>query len=92
MELTKEHLDEVLKSLATKKDLGALATSQELAEITTDLAEMKTTLASHTTSLDKLLTAKKTKADERVVSANRFDRLEHWAQLVGQKLDIKLEL
>ena len=106
MELSKEHFDEVLKSLATNKDLTALredvsaikagmahlATSEELAEIKTDLAGMKTTLASHTTSLDKLLTAKKNKADEKTVSSERFDRLEHWAQLVGQKLDIKLKL
>ena len=106
MELTKEHLDEVFKSLATKDDLKAiktdvaalktgmvhLATQESVDEIKTDLAEMKTTLAAHTTSLDNLLTAKKNKADEKTVSENRFDRLEHWAQLVGRKLGIKLEL
>ena len=77
---------------AIRTGMAHLATREELAEIKTDLAEMKTTLASHTTSLDKLLTAKKNKADETTVSAARFDRLEHWAQLVGQKLDIKLKL
>ena len=77
---------------AIKTGMTHLATSEELAEIKTDLAGMKTTLASHTTSLDKLLTAKKNKADEKTVSSERFDRLEHWAQLVGQKLDIKLKL
>ena len=92
-----EKLDTKLQSIkaevaAIKTGMTHLATREELAEIKTDLAEMKTTLASHTTSLDKLLTAKKNKADENTVSSERFDRLEHWAQLVGQKLDIKLKL
>jgi hypothetical protein len=30
--------------------------------------------------------------DEKNISAARFDRLEHWALLVGTKLGIKLEL
>jgi hypothetical protein len=92
MELTTDHFDEVLKDLATKKDLAALATSEELAEIKADLADMKITLSSHTASLDKLLTAKKNKADEKTVSADRFDRLENWAQLVSQKVGIELKL
>ena len=81
-----------LKAIEHLLDTKFQSTSEELAEIKTDLAGMKTTLASHTTSLDQLLTAKKNKADENTVSADRFDRLEHWAQLVGQKLDIKLKL
>ena len=92
-----EKLDTKFQSIkaeiaAIKTGMTHLATSEELAEIKTDLAGMKTTLASHTTSLDQLLTAKKNKADEKTVSADRFDRLEHWAQLVGQKLGIELKL
>ena len=49
-------------------------------------------LGTHTAALDTLLTRRKGKEDEKPVSADRFDRLEHWAQLVGQKLGIKLEL
>jgi hypothetical protein len=47
---------------------------------------------SRTTSLDKLLTKKKAKDDEHTVSAGRFDQLECWAQQVGNKLGIKLEV
>ena len=93
-ELTLKAVEQLLdaKLQPIKTGMAHLATSEELAEIKTDLAGMKTTLASHTTSLDKLLTAKKNKADEITVSADRFDRLENWAQLVGQKLGIELKL
>ncbi len=92
MELTKEHFDEVLKTLATKKDLEHLATGEELGSVKGGIEALQETLDSHTTMLDHLLTAKKNKAEEKTISAARFDRLEKWAEQVGQKLDIKLEL
>ena len=65
---------------------------QELGPIKTTLAEHTELLNSHTTSLETLLSAKKTKDDENTVSVHRFKRLEDWAEQVGKQLGIKLEL
>jgi len=43
------------------------------------LAQHTRTLDAHTKALDTLLTKKKIKDEETIVSAERFDRLEHWA-------------
>jgi len=83
MELTKEHFDQALKGLATQQSVDELAGR---------LTEVEKTLSAHTAALDQLLHKKKIKDDERTVSVERFDRLEHWAQQVGQKLGIKLEV
>lgn len=83
MELTKEHFDQSIKGLATQESVNELAGK---------LATVETTLASHTTSLDGLAKGVKKVLDEKTISVARFDRLEHWAQLVGAKLGIKLEL
>ncbi len=56
------------------------------------LAEHTKTLNTHSTALTQLLTKKKNKDEEKLVSAERFDRLENWARQVGLKLGIKLEL
>ena len=92
-----EKLDTKFQSIkaevaAIKTGMAHLATQESVDDLTKTVAKIEKTVSSHTTSLDKLLTAKKNKADENTVSADRFDRLEHWAQLVGQKLDIKLKL
>lgn len=63
-----------------------------LEEHTKILAQHTRTLDIHTKALDTLLTKKKIKDEETVISAERFDRLEHWAFQVGKKLGIKLEL
>ena len=64
----------------------------ELKPIKATLAEHTKILNTHSAALDTLLSKKKIKEDEKIVSADRFDRLEHWAQLVGKRLGIKLEL
>lgn len=64
----------------------------ELDPIKTRLSTIEKILEIHTSALEKLLTEKKVREDERIISADRFDRLEHWAVLVGNKLGIKLEL
>ena len=65
---------------------------EELKPINIKLAAIEETVNNHTTVLDGLAKDVKKLLDDKTVSAARFDRLEHWAQLVGQKLDIKLEL
>ena len=49
-------------------------------------------LSHHTAALEQLLTERKNKEDNTTVAAHRVERLEHWAQDVGPKVGIKLEL
>jgi uncharacterized protein YoxC len=93
-ELTLKAVEQLLdaKLQPIKTGMALLATQESVDELTKTVAEIEKTVSGHTTSLDQLLTTKKNKVDENTVSTARFDRLEHWAQLVGQKLDIKLEL
>jgi hypothetical protein len=83
MELTKEHFDQAVKNLATQESVDELAKT---------VAQMQITVNGHTTALDHLLKKKQGKGDDKTVSVARFDRLELWAQQVGQQLGIKLEL
>ena len=92
MELTKEYFDQVLSSMASKNDLAALATGDEIAEIETETSAIKDILAQHSTALAGLATDLRTLIDEKSVSAVRLDRLEKWAAQVGQQLGIRLEL
>lgn len=106
MELTKEHFDKVLRGLASKEDLKAIkadvaaiktgmvrfATQESLEELGETVAQIKSTQDNNTSILEKMATEKKNKDENKTVDAHRFDRLEHWAGLVGKKLGIKLEL
>ena len=64
----------------------------ELEPIKTTLANMEETGNHHTTLLDGIAKDVKTLLDEKAISAKRFERLETWAQAVGEKIGIKLEL
>jgi DNA-binding transcriptional MerR regulator len=64
----------------------------KLEPITIKLAAIEETLSQHTTMLDGLAKDVKTLLDDKVITMHRFERLEHWAQQVGEKLGIKLEL
>jgi hypothetical protein len=66
--------------------------SEELKPINTRLDTIEKTLNHHTTILDGLAKDVKTLLDGKAITDHRFERLEHWAQQVGQKLGIKLEL
>jgi hypothetical protein len=65
---------------------------EELKPINARLESIEATQAKHTTNLANLATDVKKVLDEKTVSAKRFDRLEQWAQLVCEKLGIRLEL
>lgn len=56
------------------------------------LSSVENTLNRHTTMLDGLAKDVKTLLDEKAITMHRFERLEHWAEQVGQQLGIKLEL
>ncbi len=66
--------------------------NKRLEKVEVRLGAIETTQIKHTTALDSLLIKKKTKDEEKLVSSERFERLENWAQQVGLKLGIKLEL
>ena len=64
----------------------------ELQPVKDDLADVKTIQRSHTDSLEKLLTKKKTKEDEVVIAASRLDRLEAFCKSAAKQLNIKFDL
>jgi predicted nucleic acid-binding Zn-ribbon protein len=82
-------LDEKLKPLKT--GMANLATSEELQSTNTRLTTIEGTLNNHTTALANLATDVNKLLDEKTVSAERFERLEHWAHQVGEKIGVKLE-
>ncbi len=83
------------KQLDGKADRTAVLAAnlvEEFHEVPATLKSIVRTLDSHTAVLEQRLSKKKAKDEEKTVSVERFDRLEHWAALVGKKLGIKLEL
>ena len=95
LELTKEYLDQMVSNLATKKDLHQLATSEELTEVKKTVSQrldkIESTLSTHTAVLEQLLTEKKRRDENRDVTAERFDRLEHSIMQAGEKLGLDLK-
>lgn len=91
MELTKEHFDKILTGLATKDDLKAvksdvaaikagmvnLATQKSVDDLSKTVAQIKLTQDNHTMVLGQMVTEKKKKEDKKVISEDRFERLEH---------------
>ncbi len=65
---------------------------EELKPVNTRLENIEKTLNQHTDALSGLATDVKTLLGEKDGSVERFERLERWAEQVGQKLGIKLEL
>ena len=67
-------------------------TSEDVKDLTTRLTAVEENQATHSTVLNGIAKDVKTLLDEKTIYAARFDRLEHWAQQVGTKIGIKLEL
>ena len=77
-----ELFDKKLKPLDGKADRTAVLAAnlaEDFREVPATLKSIVRTLNSHTAVLEQLLAKKKIKDEERAVSAERFDRLEHWA-------------
>ena len=66
--------------------------NEKLHSMDTRLTAVEKTLNQHTTMLDSLTKDVKILLDEKTVSAHRVERLEQWAQQVGPKVGVKLEL
>lgn len=68
------------------------ALKQELQPIKETLVDIQTTVHQHTTALDALAKDVKLLLDEKTISAARLERLEKWAQQVGEKVGVRLDL
>jgi septal ring factor EnvC (AmiA/AmiB activator) len=62
---------------------------EDIAEIKTRLTSLETTVSLHTAALEQLLTEKKNREDNKMVSDGRLEYIEHWAKQVSQKLGIE---
>lgn len=82
MEITKDYLDRWLSKLATADDL---------AEVKSDLKEVKQTLNQHTNTLDAILKPTKDWNAEMTVMRNRMERYESALKLVAAKVKIDLQ-
>jgi hypothetical protein len=65
---------------------------QELDPIKTTLAGHTELFNQHTTLLDSIAKDVKILLDEKTIAAARLARLEKWAQQVGEKVGVKLDL
>ncbi len=70
-----------------KIELEPIKTTLE--QHTKTLTEHTKTLSSHTSALDKLLTEKKNREDNKTVEDGRLDYLEKWAKQVSQKFGVE---
>ena len=94
-QLLDKKFEEQLKPLDGKADRTAVLVAnlvEDFHEVPATLKAIQQTLSSHTTLLDGLATDVKKVLDEKTLAAARFDRLEKWAQLAGEKIGVKLEL
>jgi hypothetical protein len=64
----------------------------KLEPINIKLTAIEEIVSGHTATLDALARDVKVLRDEKAISVTRFERLEHWAHQVGEKLGIKLEV
>ncbi|HLK63259.1 MAG TPA: hypothetical protein VKU19_07455 [Bryobacteraceae bacterium] len=67
---------------------------EELLDTTLDkkLEPILKTLTQHTAALAALMAEYKDRDDATAIAAFRFDRLEKWAQQVGSKIGVNLDL
>lgn len=103
MQLTKEHFDEAIKKFVREDDFAVLTenvvfTKAEVVFLKEDfgeqknvLSEIQRTLNTHTSALDKLLKDMENRENERLITIQRFDRLESWARQVSEKVGIKID-
>ena len=92
-----DKFDEKLKPIRTdisgiRTGLALLATSEELSNVSTRLTTIEGILNQHTTTLDAIAKDVPLLVDEKTIAAARLDRLEKWAQQVGEKIGVKLDL
>ena len=81
MELTKEHFDQAIKSLAT---------TEQLTELSTKIEAVQETLASHGELLDAVAKNTQDWNTELMAVRARLDRHDQWFKKVSEKLNLKL--
>ena len=71
--------------------IALLATSEELGAVSTDVAEIKKTMSSHTTSLDSLVKKKTDKEEAKLIESSRLERMEQAIKQLAGKAGLKLD-
>jgi predicted nucleic acid-binding Zn-ribbon protein len=88
MNLTKEHFDQMIEGLATKKDLALFATAEELLSVSAKIDQLQDTLDAQGTTLDSLAKQTKDWNVEVTVMRNRMERYESALKVLAAKLDL----
>ena len=70
----------------------AINTSEDVKDIKTRLDGVEEAVRNHSTQLDSIAKDVKTLLEEKTISAARLERLEKWAQQVGEKVGVRLDL
>jgi septation ring formation regulator EzrA len=95
MELTKEHFDDVLKTLATKNDLQPIKTTlAAVMEIASDhtsaLTAIQHNLNEHSTTLDTIAKNTSNWESELTIMRDRVERHENALKLLAGKLGVDI--
>jgi hypothetical protein len=88
MDLTKEHFDQMIEGLATKKDLVLFATAEELSSVSEKIDHLQNTMNGQGTTLDSLVKQTKDWNVEMTVMRNRMERYENALKVVATKLNL----
>ena len=78
-------------SNVTLEGIAALL-KEELAPVNNRLDAIEQTQAQHTAALVEIASDVKTLLDHKTVTDHRLERIEHWAQEVGPKVGVRIEL
>jgi len=101
--LTKEHFDEQLKKLATKKDLEPITetlkrttallsnVAEDVHDLKTDMITVKDSLDTHRTILDLIVKNTTDWKTEMASMNSAINRHEKWFTQLAEKVGIKLE-
>lgn len=71
--------------------IALLATCEELGAVSTDVAEIKKTVNSHTTTLDSLVKKKTDKEEAKLIESSRLERMEQAIKQLAGKAGLKLD-
>ncbi len=88
MDLTKEHFEQLIERLATKKDLVLLATAEELSSVSEKIDHLQDIMDGQGTTLDSLVKQTKDWNLEMTVMRNRMERYENALKVVATKLNL----
>jgi septal ring factor EnvC (AmiA/AmiB activator) len=86
MELTSKHLEAIERTVAIVVGL-----TESIQELKTDMASVKETLNSHTSSLDAISRDVKNWNTEIVAVRARLDRHDQWFKQIAESIHLQLQ-